>query len=130
MVDLRGLGHRNRIVYTTEKQLCSGRFLSSSASQISFLAHLWSKVAVSSNSESRLEARIDHVRMKIICNRKNKSFKHYSELNDHELYCVHHLPEKTFYRHIPDISLLKRASDLWKYKKSTKSIETYADYFQ
>lgn len=73
---------------------------------------------------------IDYNRMRKICDRKNKSVKSYSELNDIELYYASHLPEKRFYVNISDTSLLKRASDPWTQKKSLENVKTYADYFE
>ena len=68
--------------------------------------------------------------MKTICDRKNRSIENYFELNDTELYCARHLPYKQFYMHVPNISLLKKASDPCDFQKSEKIIGTYADYFE
>jgi hypothetical protein len=73
---------------------------------------------------------IDYNRMKIICNRKNKFVRNYSELNDNELYCLTNLSKNQLYMNISDRSLLKRASDVWDHETNSETIKTYADYFE
>ncbi|CAF3207657.1 unnamed protein product [Rotaria sp. Silwood2] len=73
---------------------------------------------------------IDFNRMTIICNRKNKFIQNNSELNNTELYYPSHLPEKRFYMHVSDDSLLKQASASWDQKIISEDIKTYADYFE
>jgi hypothetical protein len=69
--------------------------------------------------------------MSIICNRKDTLVQNHSELNDNELYCPSHFPDKRFYMNISDPSLLKRASDECNHKnKEELGIKTYADYFE
>ena len=69
--------------------------------------------------------------MSIICSRKDTIVQNHSELNDNELYCPSHFPDKRFYMNISDHSLLKRASDEYNHKnKEVPNIKTYADYFE
>ncbi|CAF1193375.1 unnamed protein product, partial [Adineta steineri] len=73
---------------------------------------------------------IDYERMTSICNRKNESIHHPSELNDDELYCISGLSEKQFFINISDQSLLKRVTDQQEHKKSLDTVESYFDNFQ
>ncbi|CAF1273759.1 unnamed protein product [Rotaria sordida] len=73
---------------------------------------------------------IDYQRMMTICDRKNKFIQNLSELNDNELYYPSYPSKKQLYTNIPDVSLLKRVTDKWEYKKRLETIESYADYYE
>ena len=73
---------------------------------------------------------IDSERMMSICNRLNKPVQQLSDLSDTELYIAWHLPYKILYIKMSGVSMPKRTSDLWKHKKKSDAIKTYADYFQ
>jgi hypothetical protein len=68
--------------------------------------------------------------MSIICKRKDKFIQNHAELNDNELYCPSHFPDRRFYMNTSDRSLLKRASDKHDFKKEVPNVKTYADYFE
>lgn len=67
------------------------------------------------------------MRMATICNRRTKSLRDPSELDEKELY---YATPREYLLYVSDPSLSKKASDAWEHKKLVDTIKTYADHFE